>query len=55
MESNNDQKAFLALLRAGLWEISFTIFSVIFKIAEEQSVKGLVTAGIEHLQDLKLP
>lgn len=56
------QQAFLALLRAGLWEQGFRLsplgyidYSTINKLAEEQSVKGLVAAGLEHVGDVKVP
>lgn len=59
---NNSQKAFLALLRAGLWEqeVGLTQFqnivlSGVYRLAEEQSVVGLVAAGLEHVVDTKVP
>ena len=59
---NNSEKSFLALLRAGLWEQSVSLlshgkvdFSVVYEIAEDQSVIGLVSAGIEHVTDIKVP
>ncbi|MBO4570528.1 MAG: nucleotidyltransferase family protein [Bacteroidales bacterium] len=52
--------AFLALLRSGLWEQGVRLkqfeqidFSVIYDLAEEQSVVGLVAAGLEHIEDGK--
>ena len=57
----NSQQAFLALLRAGLWEQSVHIlqyspveFQSVYELAEEQSVVGLVAAGLEHVEDLKI-
>lgn len=59
MTKNNDNEAFLALVRAGLWEKVDDIFNHndnffegldwgdVQKLAEEQSVLGLVTAGIQ--------
>lgn len=48
---------FFSLLRAGLWEHDPGIpagepidFEALYKVAEEQSVLGVVTAGIEHLE-----
>lgn len=48
---------FFSLLRAGLWEQNPGIpaeepidFEALYKVAEEQSVLGVVTAGIEHLE-----
>lgn len=56
------QLAFLALVRAGLWEkdvrlLSYSdlCFDDVYRLAEEQSVVGLVAAGLEHLSDVKAP
>lgn len=62
VSNKNNQLAFFELLRAGLWEkearisqYSITDYSVIMKLAEEQSVVGLITSGLERVQDLKAP
>lgn len=62
MTLNNNQLAFFELLKAGLWdkETQLSKFSTInlkeiCRIAEEQSVVGLVAAGLEHVSDVKLP
>ena len=59
---DNNTKAFFALLRAGLWEKDVRLlsfgdidYSKILSLAEEQSVVGLVAAGLEHVRDLKVP
>lgn len=59
-KEQNNQQAFFALLRAGLWnkEVHFAQygeidFSVIQQIAEEQSVVGLIVAGMEKVTDVK--
>ena len=59
---DNNQKAFFELLRAGLWEKEVRLspynnidYSVILNLAEEQSVVGLVAAGLEHVSDVKVP
>lgn len=59
---DNNQKAFFELLRAGLWEKEVRLspnkdidFSAIMRLAEEQSVIGLVAAGLEHVVDVKVP
>ena len=59
---NNNEQALLALVRGGLWEQEeqlapyFMIdYSVISKMAEQQSVVGLVTAGFEHVKDVNIP
>lgn len=53
---------FFALLRAGLWEKDVRLsqfnnieLSEISRLAEEQSVVGLVAAGLVHVVDVKLP
>ena len=60
MRQSKDTTTFFALLCAGLWETDVQLFSdskvdfeVLFQMAEEQSVVGLVAAGIEHITDLK--
>ena len=62
MERNNNQQAFLALVRAGLWEKESQLlpcgdidFTVIYRLAQEQSVIGLVAAGLERITDIKPP
>ena len=59
---NTDQNAFFALLRAGLWNNKVRLatcgginLNEVYHYAEEQSVLGLVAAGVEHLQDIKVP
>ena len=58
---DNNKQAFLALVRAGLWETDvwlsqFNIdFTRVQTLAEEQSVVGLVAAGLEHVVDVKVP
>ena len=60
MELDKNQEAFFALLRAGLWEQEVRLepygeidFPAILDLAEEQSVVGLLAAGIEHVVDRK--
>lgn len=62
MRLSNSQQAFLALVRAGLWEKEAQIsqygnidFNGILRLSGEQSVVGLVAAGLEHVVDVKLP
>lgn len=62
MELNKHQEAFFALLRAGLWENDAQIlgfgevdFDELRRLAEEQSVVGIVTAGLEHVKDSSVP
>lgn len=59
---SNNTKAFFELVRAGLWEKEVRLsqygsidFNEILRLSEEQSVVGLVAAGIEHVVDVKLP
>ena len=61
-EIDNNQQAFYALLKAGLWEREAGLsrfgkidYSAIMQLAEEQSVVGLVTAGLEKVVDVKVP
>lgn len=60
----NDKRImiFLELVRAGLWEKEARLslfdkkdYSRVLSLAEEQSVVGLVTAGLEYVQDVKVP
>ncbi len=55
MKNDNNQETFLALVQAGLWETEARLllnkevdYSVLLRLAEEQSVVGLVAAGLEH-------
>lgn len=59
---DNNTKAFLELVRAGLWEKEARLtqfgeidYEEVMCLAEEQSVDGLVTAGLEHVVDTKVP
>ena len=52
---------FFALLRAGLWEEEVRLqpyspidFQAVFDLAVEQSVEGLLAAGLEHVTDMKI-
>ena len=56
------QKPFFAIVRAGLWgkEAHFPSFEgidfeEIYRLAQEQSVVGLVAAGLEHMRGVKVP
>lgn len=56
------QQLFLILLKAGLWESDVRLlpfegvdFAMVNRLAQEQSVVGLVAAGLEHVQDVKVP
>ena len=62
MELSNNQQAFLALVRAGLWEMDACLkqyedidFQEIYRLAQEQSVVGLLAAGLERIKDIKVP
>ena len=62
MQLDKNQQAFFELLRAGLWEKDARLsqykdinYPVVMRLAEEQSVVGLVAAGLEHVTDIKLP
>lgn len=58
---DNNTRAFLGLVRAGLWEIDVRplpyqdiVWQEVYRLASEQSVLGLVLAGLEH-SDIKPP
>ena len=62
LKNCNNISVFLALVRAGLWEQDVRLlpfnpidFKQVMSLAEEQSVVGLVAAGLEHVTDMKLP
>ena len=62
MSRDNNLEAFFALVRAGLWEKEVRLlpfgkldYGDILRLAEEQSVVGLVTAGLEYVADVKVP
>lgn len=48
---------FFSLLRAGLWEQDVRLEAIdykeVYRLAKEQSVVGLIAAGLEHLRGLK--
>lgn len=59
---NNNTKAFLELVKAGLWEKEARLlpfgevnFSEVMRLAQEQAVVGVVAAGLEHVADIKIP
>ena len=61
MISNPTGVVIFALLRAGLWEQGIRLsdyeqidFSALYELAEEQSVVGLVAAGLENVEDRKI-
>jgi len=62
MQLSNNQKAFLELIRAGLWEKEVSLsscgeidFDEIYRLAQEQAVVGLLAAGMEHVTDVRVP
>ncbi len=57
-KNNSNIDAFFTLLNAGLWEKSVWLimfepldFEALYKLAEAQSVVGLLAAGLEHVKD----
>lgn len=61
MQFDNNTQAFFALVKAGLWEQNVRLsqynnidYYAIMRIAEEQSIIGLVTAGLEIVSDVKI-
>lgn len=62
MKLNNNQQAFLALVRAGLWEKDACFlpygdvdYNEVYRLAKEQTVVGLIAAGLEHVLDTTVP
>jgi len=62
MKLSENERAFFALVRAGLWEHDAWLllfnnidFNEVFRLAQEQSVVGLVAAGVEHVRDVNVP
>ena len=58
----HNTRVFLDLVRAGLWETEVRLKSYdnigwkkVYQLSEEQSVVGLVAAGIEHVIGIKVP
>ena len=59
---SNNQIAFLEIVRAGLWvnearlsQYDKVDYGEVMRLAEEQSVVGLVTAGLEQVKDVTVP
>lgn len=62
MQLYGNQQAFFALLQAGLWETEARLlpydkidYSEVLRLAQEQSVVGLVAGGLEHVVDVQVP
>ena len=62
VKEDKNQQMFLTLLKAGLWESEVRLlpfegvdYALVNRLASEQSVLGLVAAGLEHVQDVKVP
>ena len=62
MRLDNNQQAFFALVKAGLWEQEVRLssykvsdFQGVLLLSDEQAVTGLVAAGLEHVIDIKVP
>ena len=60
--TDNNKYSFLSLVQSGLWEKEVRLsqfgkvnYEEVMRPAEEQSVVGLVTAGLEHVVDAKVP
>ena len=59
MKLTEGQQIFFTLLKAGLWEKGTRLsqfspidFEPLYKLAEDQSVVGLIAAGLEHVEDM---
>jgi hypothetical protein len=62
MNTNKNQEVFFELVKAGLWGQEVLLsqygdidFSETYRLAQEQSVVGLLAAGLEHVADVKVP
>lgn len=62
MKKDNTTDAFWALTKAGLWEQEVQLasfkninYNQIYQLSEEQSVVGLIAAGLERVVDTKVP
>lgn len=62
MKLFNYHHVFTELLKAGLWERDVSLstykeidFEKLFQLSELQSVVGLITSGLEHVVDYKVP
>lgn len=62
MSKVSNQEALFALVREGLWgketrlsQFSSKDYASLMQLAEEQSVVGLVTAGLEQVKDSQIP
>ena len=62
MQLDNNHQVLFELIRAGLWEKEALLsqygeidYGKVMSLAEEQSVVGLVTAGFDHVKDLRVP
>ena len=62
MRQADNTRAFFELVRAGLWEKEAHLapygavdYAKVLEMAREQSVVGLVAAGVEHVTDVKIP
>ena len=60
--TDNNTKVLFVLVGAGLWGTRVQLasygdvdYELILRIAQEQSIVGLVAAGMEHVVDLKVP
>ena len=61
-KQDKTNNAFFTLLRSGLWGTDANLyplgevnFPALYKLAEEQSSVGLITAGLEKVKDIKVP
>lgn len=62
MKSDIIPPAFFPLLQAGLWEKDISLlpfgdvdFRAIYHLANQQTVVGLLAAGLDHVADIRLP
>lgn len=55
-------RPFFELIRAGLWEkkarlssFEYVDYTEVYRLSREQSIVGLLAAGVEHVADVKVP
>ena len=61
MIGNKSIDVFFALIQAGLWEQPIRLlkygkidYAMVYHYADDQSVAGLIAAGLEHVEDVKV-
>ena len=60
--TDNNLQAFYEILRAGLWKqnallsnFGFVDYNELYRLSEEQTILGIMTAGLANVKDVKIP